>query len=282
MRVCAIVPTYNNPATVAIVVRTLCEHLGEVVVVDDGGGREAREILDELATLDGVTLVRRERNGGKGAAVKAGLERAAQLGATHALQVDADGQHDLRDVPTFVEAIRAHPEALVLGTPRFDSSAPLIRRFGRKLTQFWNRIETVGRVIDDPMRFSCVPGDRSASKQDGWKSHGLRPGNRSTTCVGGCACHQSRNPGTVPLARRRRRLSFSNASRQLADHMDAHAHGVEVVGASLVSTKAPANGAPWMSHPETGSTFVKWVRFGESASWPGCAQARAARPRVFC
>jgi glycosyltransferase involved in cell wall biosynthesis len=151
MRICAIVPTYDNPATVATVVRILREHLGEVIVVDDGGGREAREILDELATLDGVTLVRREQNGGKGAAVKAGLEQAARLGVTHALQVDADGQHDLRDVPRFVKAARAHPEALVLGTPRFDSSAPLIRRFGRKLTQFWNRIETVGHVIDDPM-----------------------------------------------------------------------------------------------------------------------------------
>ena len=151
MRICAIVPTYDNPITVAAVVRILREHLGEVIVVDDGGGQEAREVLDRLSTLDGVALVRRQRNGGKGAAVKTGLERAAQLGATHALQVDADGQHDLRDVPKFVEAIRAHPEALVLGAPRFDSSAPLVRRFGRKLTQFWNRIETLGHVIDDPM-----------------------------------------------------------------------------------------------------------------------------------
>jgi glycosyltransferase involved in cell wall biosynthesis len=151
MRVCAIVPTYDNPATVATVVRALRQHVEEVIVVDDGGGQKAREVLDELATGDGVILVRRAQNGGKGAAVKAGLERAAQLGATHALQVDADGQHDLRDVPTFVEALRAHPEALVLGAPRFDSSAPLVRRLGRKLTQFWNRIETLGHVIDDPM-----------------------------------------------------------------------------------------------------------------------------------
>lgn len=151
MRVCAIVPTYDNPATVAKVVNILREHLGDVIVVDDGGGQEARAVLDELATLDGVTLVRREQNGGKGAAVKTGLETAAQLGATHALQVDADGQHDLGDVPRFVAAMHAHPEALVLGTPRFDASAPLIRRFGRKLTQFWNRIETMGHVIDDPM-----------------------------------------------------------------------------------------------------------------------------------
>lgn len=151
MRVCAIVPTYNNPATVATVVRILRQHLGEVIVVDDGGGQEAREVLDGLATLDGVTLVRRKHNGGKGAAVKAGLERAAQLGASHALQVDADGQHNLDDVTTFLEATRAHPEALVLGTPRFDASAPLVRRLGRKLTQALNRIETMGHVIDDPM-----------------------------------------------------------------------------------------------------------------------------------
>lgn len=151
MRVCAVVPTYDNPATVADVVLTLREHVGDVIIVDDGGGQEARKVLAELATLEKVTLVRREQNGGKGAAVKTGLEAATRLGATHALQVDADGQHDLGDVPRFVEAMRAHPDALVLGAPRFDSSAPMGRRFGRKLTLFWNRIETMGRVIDDPM-----------------------------------------------------------------------------------------------------------------------------------
>jgi glycosyltransferase involved in cell wall biosynthesis len=151
MRVCAVVPTYDNPATVADVVLTLREHVGDVIVVDDGGGSEARKVLAELATVDEVTLVRREQNGGKGAAVKTGLEAAARLGATHALQVDADGQHDLNDVPRFVEAMRAHPDALVLGAPRFDSSAPMGRRFGRKLTLFWNRIETVRHVVDDPM-----------------------------------------------------------------------------------------------------------------------------------
>lgn len=150
-RPCVLVPTYNNPATVRSVVERAREHLDAVVVVDDGSHHEARAVLDAMAR-DGLAHVhRRARNGGKGAAVKDGFRVALERGYTHALQVDADGQHALDDIPRFLDAARQRPEALVLGRPLFDATAPKARRIGREITRFWTHVEAGGPVIADPM-----------------------------------------------------------------------------------------------------------------------------------
>jgi polyprenyl-phospho-N-acetylgalactosaminyl synthase len=120
-------------------------------VVDDGSGPLGRAAVDGLDRRGLARVVRRQKNGGKGAAVKTGLRFAEGLGYSHALQVDADGQHAIDDVPRFLAAARAAPDALVLGAPTFDASAPAARLVGRKITQFWTNVETFGRVIHDPM-----------------------------------------------------------------------------------------------------------------------------------
>lgn len=148
---CALIPTYDNPATIRRVVERVREHLSDVVVVDDGSGPEGRAACDALAKDGLAHVVHRERNGGKGAAVKAGFAEAYRLGYTHALQVDADGQHALEDVPRFLEVARLHPDALVLGAPMFDASAPAARQIGRKITIFWVSVEAGRGVIQDAM-----------------------------------------------------------------------------------------------------------------------------------
>ncbi len=150
-RPCILVPTYDNPATIRSVVERVREHLADVVVVDDGSGPEGRAACEALAREGLAHVVHRERNGGKGAAVKTGFAEAYRLGYTHALQVDADGQHDLADVPRFLAIAAANPDALVLGAPRFDASAPKARQVGRRITIFWVNFETGGHVIEDPM-----------------------------------------------------------------------------------------------------------------------------------
>ncbi len=148
---CVIIPTYDNPTTIRGVVEGVGRSGLDVIVVDDGSGREAREALDAMAREGLCDLVRRSSNGGKGAAVKAGLERAAERGFSHALQVDADGQHALEDVPRLLEVARERPSALVLGQPEFDASAPRGRLMARKLSVFWADVETRGHVIADPL-----------------------------------------------------------------------------------------------------------------------------------
>lgn len=148
---CAVVPTFDNPTTIEGVARRLREVIDTVIVVDDGSHDAGRAAVEALRGEPGLVVVRREKNGGKGAAVLDGLAEAKARGFTHALQVDADAQHDLADLPRFVAAARAFPEALVLGSPRFGRDAPLNRMLARRLARFWTHVETLGVVVDDPM-----------------------------------------------------------------------------------------------------------------------------------
>lgn len=150
MRVCALVPTYNNPATVAQVVRGVLSQSIPVILIDDGSDTEARAICERLRDEHGVTLIQRA-NGGKGAAVKDGLLVAKEQGFTHAIQIDADGQHDVALLPLLIDAARRNPEAQVLGEPLFDETAPKSRLWGRRITNFWCAIETGGRLLEDPL-----------------------------------------------------------------------------------------------------------------------------------
>ncbi len=146
-----LIPTYDNPNTIRDVVERVRAHLPEVLVVDDGSGEANQRAVEALAAEGLAHTHRRPKNGGKGAAVKTGFEVARSLGYTHALQVDADGQHALEDIPRMLELGRAQPEACVLGQPIFDATAPRHRMFLRAITIFWTRLEVGGDQVGDPL-----------------------------------------------------------------------------------------------------------------------------------
>jgi len=151
-RPCAVIPTYDNPQTVGDVARIVRAHVPLVIVVDDGSGPEGRTACAALAAAGVAVVHRLERNRGKGRAVKAGFEVAARHGCTHVFQVDADGQHDLSRMPEFLRAAAERPEALVLGYPVYDETAPAIRLVARRFTKFWVDLE-IGRrdVVRDAL-----------------------------------------------------------------------------------------------------------------------------------
>ena len=160
-RVCAVIPTYDNALTVRDAVLAARAHVPDVVLVDDGSGAPARTACEAIAAEGLAQLVRLERNGGKGAAVKAGFAAARARGFTHAFQVDADGQHDAACMPEFLRSAREHPEALVLGYPAFDASAPRLRQLGHRFGAFWIDLE-LGRghgVVDTQCGFRVYPLD---------------------------------------------------------------------------------------------------------------------------
>jgi glycosyltransferase involved in cell wall biosynthesis len=150
-RCAVLVPTYNNPITVRKVVEAARKHVDNVIVVDDGSSSEGRRACEEIAAAGLAHVHHRERNGGKGAAVKTGFAVARELGFTHALQVDADGQHDLQAIPEFLAVGRRDPAAVLLGCPRYDDSAPRHRVVARKITRFWVDLEVGKGVIEDTM-----------------------------------------------------------------------------------------------------------------------------------
>lgn len=148
LRIAAVVPTYDNPRTIRRVVEGVRAHIADVLVVDDGSGPDGRAACAALAR-DGLAAVHHfANNRGKGAAVKAGFELAHARGFTHAFQVDADSQHDLDCVPAFLAAARQQPDALVLGYPVYDQTAPRTRKTARLVTKFWVDRETGGAIRD--------------------------------------------------------------------------------------------------------------------------------------
>lgn len=152
MRPCALIPVYNHPMVLEHTVDELLDLGLPVVLVDDGSDAPCRAVMDAIAAgCDQVRLVRRPSNGGKGAALKDGLRAALQLGFSHAIQIDADGQHDIGDVTRFLETARRHPQALVAGYPAYDASVPRHRYYARYATHVWVWINTLSLRVRDAM-----------------------------------------------------------------------------------------------------------------------------------
>ena len=150
MNECALIPIFDHPVTIEKVVAALPPEL-PCLIVDDGSTEPARAALRRIASSRaGAWVVRHDRNGGKGAALKTGYRTAFARGFTHVVQLDADGQHNASDVPRFLAAMRAQPDALVLGVPEFDASAPLARICARQLSRGLVWLACLSRVVPDP------------------------------------------------------------------------------------------------------------------------------------
>lgn len=149
---CVIVPVYRHENTVRAVVQNLHAHNLPVVIVDDGNTPEALQVLQKVAEeIPNVMVVSHSVNMGKGGAVCTGCKEALKAGFTHALQIDADGQHDPSMIPFLLKTARKHPESLVGGFPQYDASVPKGREVGRKITNFWVAVETLSKDIPDAM-----------------------------------------------------------------------------------------------------------------------------------
>lgn len=155
---CAVIPVYNHEHAVPAVVAQLLRVGLPCVLVDDASSPACAAILDALACQPDTWLVRLPQNQGKGGAVMAGLREADRLGFSHALQVDADGQHDLKDVRLFLEASALRPQSLICGYPQYDASVPKGRLYARYLTHVWVWINSLSlRILDSMCGFRVYP-----------------------------------------------------------------------------------------------------------------------------
>ncbi|WP_394564296.1 acyltransferase [Pantoea sp. SGAir0180] len=149
---CILIPCYNHGAMIATVLTRLAPFGLPCILVDDGSDAATQTVLDRLAAENSMlTLVRLAENAGKGAAVMHGMQIAAQAGFTHAVQVDADGQHAIEDIPALLALAQQHPEALISGQPVYDASIPRSRLYGRWITHVWVWIETLSLQLKDSM-----------------------------------------------------------------------------------------------------------------------------------
>jgi glycosyltransferase involved in cell wall biosynthesis len=155
---CVVIPVYNHEHAIGAVVSGIRAQGMPILLVDDGCNQACADVLQRLSRMPEVMLVRHERNRGKGAAVVTGLHAAKDRGYTHAVQIDADGQHSVADVSRFVDEARAHREAVICGRPVFDASIPSSRYYGRYLTHGLVWFETLSfELIDTMCGFRVYP-----------------------------------------------------------------------------------------------------------------------------
>lgn len=147
-----LMPSYNPGAGVLSTVRAARAQWTPVWVVVDGSDDGSAEWLQASAREDpGLQVILRPGNGGKGAAVLAGLRKAHAAGFTHVLTIDSDGQHPAHLIPDFMAASRAFPQAMILGKPVFAADAPALRVNGRKVSNAWANLETLWMGIGDSL-----------------------------------------------------------------------------------------------------------------------------------
>jgi len=158
-----LIPVYQHGKTACPIAERLASTGLPVILVDDGNDKETKKALEDCAAkTPGLALVRLEKNTGKGGAFAKGIEKAKELGLTHVLQIDADGQHDDSVAAFFLEQAGKHPGKIVCGYPEFDETAPRSRVIGRKISTFWAAIVTLSSDLKDThCGFRVYPVDES-------------------------------------------------------------------------------------------------------------------------
>jgi len=160
MKICVIIPVYNHHRAIRQVVNQLKPFGLFCILVNDGSSAECSMLLTAIAKeeKEWLMLFERHENGGKGAAVVDGFLQAIEKGFTHAIQIDADGQHNTQDIKRFADVSKRNPKKMVLGQPSFDASVPKSRLYGRKITTVWIWINTLSFAIADGLcGFRCYP-----------------------------------------------------------------------------------------------------------------------------
>lgn len=147
-----LIPSYNPGIKVYETVREARQYWTPVWVVIDGSTDGSTDgLLAMAADDDGLQVMVLPSNQGKGAAVLYGIEQASQVGFTHVLTMDSDGQHPHERVPAFMAESLKQPDAMILGVPVFDASAPSLRVKGRQVSNWWANLETLWEGIGDSL-----------------------------------------------------------------------------------------------------------------------------------
>jgi glycosyltransferase involved in cell wall biosynthesis len=153
-----LIPSYNTGTKLFETVIDALQHWRPVWVVIDGSTDGSGKALADRAEHEpGLRVLSCEQNRGKGAAVLEGLRAADKAGFTHILVMDADGQHPAESIAKFMTLSKAQPDAMILGKPVFDATAPRIRVVGRRVSNTLAHLETLGEVGDSLFGFRVYP-----------------------------------------------------------------------------------------------------------------------------
>lgn len=157
--ICAIIPTYNNAGTLADVIERTAHYIRDIIVVVDGSTDNTRDVLQAITIP--ITVVDIPQNKGKGYALKTGFHKAIELGFTHALTIDSDGQHYPEDIPSLLEVSRQQPLCYVVGTRNIQAeNMPGKSTFANKFSNFWFTVQTGVHLPDTQTGMRIYPLQR--------------------------------------------------------------------------------------------------------------------------
>ncbi|WP_455629748.1 glycosyltransferase family 2 protein [Parabacteroides sp.] len=155
--ICVIIPTFNNAGTLREVIDSCLDWTTSLLVVNDGSTDDTDEILSSYADKL-IFVINYSRNRGKGYALKRGFAFAKAHGFKYAITLDADGQHRALDIPVFVKAIIANPNALVIGSRDLEAkNMPAGNTFANKFSNFWFKIQTLRSLPDTQTGYRLYP-----------------------------------------------------------------------------------------------------------------------------
>ena len=160
-----IIPIYNHTEQFKKLLPLLKKEKIDILISDDGSSSEQSKELEKLASKEGCFYIKTPTNEGKGSAVIKAFFWGLDHKYSHAIQIDADGQHDSKDISNFIEISKNNPDSLICGIPIYDESVPRSRYIGRKITNFWCFVETLSLDVKDAMcGFRIYPLNKKTSK----------------------------------------------------------------------------------------------------------------------
>ena len=140
IKVCVIIPTYNNAVTLAGVMKDVTGYINHIIVVNDGSTDNTVDIVNSFTSVQFISY---SKNVGKGWALRKAFAYAIENGFTHAITIDSDGQHFAKDLPAFINKAKGNPNAIIIGARNMgQASVPGGSSFGNKFSNFWFKVET--------------------------------------------------------------------------------------------------------------------------------------------
>jgi glycosyltransferase involved in cell wall biosynthesis len=147
-----VIPSFNTGDLLLDTIRRARAEWSPVWIVIDGStDGSAQRLAEQSANDPGLRVLTLRENRGKGAAIHHALRDAAAEGYTHVLTMDADGQHPPSKIREFMGRSSAAPQALIAGVPVFGAEAPALRVRGRRISNAWVRLETLGTGAADSL-----------------------------------------------------------------------------------------------------------------------------------
>ena len=149
----AIVPTYNNLNTIQSVVNDILKHHYKVIVIDDGSSTPLTQVLE---TNENLFIETHDTNQGKGQAILTGVKKAKEMGYSHVVSLDGDGQHLASQIEHLIEA--SNKDEIIIGSRDFNiDNVPNGSKFGRWFSNFWATWDTEQTIEDSLSGFRIYP-----------------------------------------------------------------------------------------------------------------------------